>query len=193
MIEVIVLSITSFIGTNIDDMLIDIFFFSSVSSRKDIQNIVVGKYIGIGTLILISIAGAMGLGFVPMEYVRYLGLIPIGLGIKELVCNYRKCDEEDQETEKLKSRGMAGNVALITMANGADNIGVYLPLFISFSLSEYVIFSSVFVLMIGLWCVLGYQASRLPLLKNGMNRYKSVIVPIVYIGLGIYILVKATS
>ena len=193
MLGIMILSITSFIGTNIDDMVINTFFFASAKSNRDVHSIVAGKYIGIGALVLLSAAGALGLGFLPGEYVRYLGLVPIGLGIKELLGNCRECEEDDYGAGKFKSGRLAAHVALVTIANGADNIGVYIPLFASFEYAEYAVFSGVFVLMTGLWCVLGYQASRLSFSKKGMERYKKGIVPAVYILLGIYILVKATS
>ena len=63
MLEILILSITSFIGTNIDDFIIDIFFFSSAESKKDIFHIIPGKYLGIGILVWISLMGSMGLEF----------------------------------------------------------------------------------------------------------------------------------
>ena len=81
MLEILILSITSFIGTNIDDFIIDIFFFSSAESKKDIFHIFLGKYLGIGILVLISLMGSMGLEFLPVQYIGVLGLIPIWLVI----------------------------------------------------------------------------------------------------------------
>ena len=191
MLEIFILSITSFLGTNIDDMIINTVFFSSAKNKKEIRSIILGKYIGISLLVLVSVLVSLGLGFLPMKYIGYLGLIPIALGIKEIISNYKKDDDEDSKTENIKGGNLILNVALITIANGADNIGIYIPLFAGFSLIEYAIFCGVFLLLIALWCVLGHQIAKLPLLKNMIDRYKKVIVPAIYILLGVYILLKS--
>lgn len=56
--ETLILSITSFIGTNIDDMFINTLFFSEAETKADGKRIICGKYLGIGTLIILSILGA---------------------------------------------------------------------------------------------------------------------------------------
>lgn len=189
MLKILILAMTSFIGTNIDDLIIDIFFFLSAESKRDIGNIVIGKYIGIGALVVISIIGALGLGFLPMQYIGYLGLLPIVLGIKEII-NNRHEDDDTEDIDNPKSTSMMLNVALVTIANGADNVGVYIPLFTGFSGEQYVVFLTIFMLMIFLWCALGYIASKVPLWEKIMLKYKKIIVPMVYILLGIYILVS---
>lgn len=190
MLEIILLAITSFIGTNIDDLIIDIFFFLASESKKDICNTVLGKYLGIGFLVIISMMGALGLEFLPTQYIGCLGLIPIGLGIKNIINSIQNTDEEIEDVNNKKSLNMMWNVALITIVNGADNIGVYIPLFAGFSGNQYIIFLIVFIIMIALWCVLGYVASKVPLWQKVMIKYKKVIVPGVYILLGIYILLS---
>lgn len=189
MSKIIILSITSFIATNMDDMVINAFFFSSVNSEKDIRRIVFGKYIGTGILILLSMAAAFGLGFVTGKYVSYLGLIPIALGIAEIIRN-RKCADGYGEKAKDKGSGkLVLTVAAVTIANGADNMGVYIPLFAGFSLYEYSVFLCVFALLTAFWCFMGYKAAKIPAFKDAMRKYKRVIVPAVYILLGLYILI----
>ena len=79
-------------------------------------------------------------------------------------------------------------MALITIANGADNIGVYIPLFAGFSLWQMGTALSVFSLMTGLWCLLSIRLSDLPVLQKLLRKYKPVLIPAVYILLGLYIL-----
>lgn len=188
MLEILMLSIAAFVATNIDDFIVDIFFFASAESKKDIFNIILGKYCGIGILLLSSFMGALGLEFLPIQHIGLLGFVPIGLGIKEIFTGIQEKEEEQQDSQSQRNRNMLWNISLITIASGADNIGVYVPLFTRFSGNEYIIFFAVFMWMIAMWCVLGYTASKLPLLKNTILKYKKVIVPSVYILLGGYIL-----
>ena len=107
-------------------------------------------------------------------------------------CNSEKSDIHEYDIENHKKRclpkaGLLMNVAFVTIANGADNIGVYIPLFTGFSVVQYIIFFLVFAVMTALWCILGYKAASMTLLKNTINKYKKMIVPAVYILLGVYI------
>ena len=189
MLETFILSVTSFIGTNIDDMIINTFFFAFATGKKDIRSIILGKYLGTGLLVLISIIGSLGLKIIPVEYVKYLGIIPICLGVKEFAGGISDDDEENGCLGDSNRSNLLWNAAVVTMANGADNIGVYIPLFTKFSVNQYLIFMIVFVIMTAIWCVIGYRASKVPFYEKMINKYKTVIVPLVYICLGIYILI----
>lgn len=184
MAEIIILSIASFISTNIDDLIISTFFFSSAMTKREIYSTVAGKYIGTGLLVLFSAVVSLGIGFLPLKLIGFLGLVPIALGIKEILKHH------GNETYHSKSSSILCNVILVTVANGADNLGVYIPLLSGFSGADYAVFLAVFILMTALWCVLGYKISTLPFLKNIINKYRKIFVPIVYILLGIYILIK---
>ena len=190
MAEIILLGIVSFIATNLDDMIINTFFFSFVEKKRKVYFIILGKYLGIGVLIFLSIAGAFGLGFLPIQYLSLLGLVPLFLGIKELISISQKNCEEEQKISFKQDKHLLWSVTLITMANGADNIGVYIPLFTGLESSEYTIVFIVFAGMTAIWCILGYKLSKIPLLNSKIMKYKEVIVPAVYILLGIYILFK---
>lgn len=151
MVETFILGITSFIGTNIDDIFINTLFFTEAKIKADNRNIVIGKYLGIGALILLSVLGAFGLQFLPQQYIGYLGLVPIGLGIKEIIVaiKSRKADKvEEADGTVRKSANKVLNTALITMANGADNIGVYVPLFSGFAVWQTVMTVCVFSILI---------------------------------------------
>ena len=190
MIETLILSITSFIGTNIDDMFINTLFFSEAKSKADRKSIICGKYLGIGTLIILSILGAYGLQILPQHYIGYLGLVPICLGIKEIIINIKSKGNDEADDNARKSTNKVINTALITMANGADNIGVYIPIFAGFVVWQITLTVCVFLVLIAVWCFLGKAFADLPVLRNLLTKYKTVIVPVVYIALGLYILMK---
>ncbi len=184
MVETILLSFVSFVATNLDDMIINTFFFSLASGIKEIKSIVWGKYLGTGILVLISILSAQGLRWIPVEYIKFLGFIPIALGLRELL---NKREEDSSSSDSDLSR-LIWNVTAVTIANGADNLGVYIPLFTGFSWYQIFLFVAVFWVMIAVWCAVGYGISNAESYKNMIVKYKKAIVPLVYILLGIYIL-----
>lgn len=188
MIETFILSITSFAGTNIDDLFIDMLFFSEAKTKADRNGIVLGKYLGIGILMMISILGACGLKLLPQEYIGYLGLVPICLGIREIVSSMKSGKDEEEEHLTPKSANLVLNVALITIAGGADNLGVYIPLFAGFAVWQTALAVCVFGICIAVWCFFGKSLADLPVLRKFLMKYKPVLVPVVYIALGGYLL-----
>ena len=188
MIETFILIITSFIATNIDDLFIDTLLFASAKTKTESRNIFIGKYIGIGTLLLVSIAGVYGVKFFPHRFISLLGLVPVALGIKEIIESVKSEADCNENNIAEKSLNMLLNTALITIANGADNIGVYIPLFAGFNLWQIMLTTAVFAVMIAVWCSFGKALASLPTLKNNIQKYRKIIVPTVYILLGVYIL-----
>lgn len=188
MVETFLLGITSFMGTNIDDILIDTLLFSQAKTKVDHKDIVCGKYLGIGTLVAFSILGAFGLKILPQRYIAYLGFVPICLGIKEIISSIRSKGNDDADDHAGKSTNRVIYTALITIANGADNIGVYIPLFAGFMAWQIIWTVFLFFILVAVWCFLGKALADLPVLKNLLTRYRAVIVPVVYIVLGVYLL-----
>lgn len=113
-IKTIILTVISFVATNIDDLVIDTFFFTEIKNKKDIKIVVLGKYLGLGFLVLVSIIASFGLNFIPFAYIRYLGFIPLYLGIKEII-HYK----DDEEVKVKQSSNLMSNVILITGLSAA--------------------------------------------------------------------------
>ena len=76
------------------------------------------------------------------------------------------------------------------MASGADNIGIYIPLFTSFGFFETVTAVIVFAVMTFLWCLLGKYIASFSKIQSITEKYKTYIIPVVYFILGIYIFFK---
>lgn len=84
-------------------------------------------------------------------------------------------------------------MALVTIANGGDNIGIYIPLFVTLSIAETITTVGIFLLMTLLWCFIARYLTRHPLLKNTIDRYGHIVTPFVLIFLGIFILYESNS
>ncbi len=191
MIEVVIASMMCFIATTIDDLFLDMLFFAQATTRKQVQSIFAGKYVAIGILVLLSCLGAYGLQFVPEQYIGFLGLIPIVIGMKEGLENLKKSEEEDSEEQPELSKGFLWSVVLVTISSGADNIGVYIPLFANYTIIQMIVVIITFLIMVFCWCFLGKTLSSLPYLRKFLLKYKQIIVPVVLICLGIYIILGA--
>jgi len=212
----VITAFISFVSTNIDDILVLMLFFSQINNIMKTRHIIIGQYLGIGTLTIISIVGALGISIIPHEYVGLLGLIPIYLGIKAYA-DYKKESKYKKNIENQENKNDENNkleettdiketriitfiknfinpsvfkVASITFANGGDNVGIYVPLFTSMNLIS--IFTTVvmFVFLTALWCFIGKRLSEYPFVQRNIEKYKHIFIPIIFIGLGFFILLE---
>lgn len=201
--KAIIAGITSFTATNIDDLVVLMFFFAQVNATFRIRHIIIGQYLGFIALIIASLLGFFCSLIVPRAWIGLLGLVPIIIGISQLL-KLNKAEEEVQAVSDVHQTNtsrmstitrllspQALNVAAVTFANGGDNIGIYVPLFASSNLASLGVILSVFFLMIGVWCYTAYLLTRHPQIVRILTRYGHAIVPFVLIGLGIYILMES--
>jgi cadmium resistance protein CadD (predicted permease) len=80
----------------------------------------------------------------------------------------------------------------VTFSNGGDNIGIYTPLFAKYNgFGEVSILVVIFMLMTGIWYLVGYYLVNHPSISNRLRKTGHIILPFVLIGLGIYIIVDS--
>jgi len=188
------MAVVLFASTNVDDVFVLVGFFADRKSH--VRAIVIGQYAGIMTLFAVSLAASLLSVKIPRAYVGLLGIIPILLGGKKLFDLYRKHGRTDESIKHPSiAAGSTGatTVALVTMANGGDNIVIYTPLFALRSPYEIAVIALVFVAMIALWCFLAQRMVNHPTLGSPIRRYGSLLSPIVLIGLGALILYQMGS
>ena len=183
-------------STNIDDLLLLAVFFAD--PRVRVGAVVAGRYVGLAVLVLGSAAAALLALAIPPEWVALLGLVPLFLGLRLLRGLRRDGSDKRSDSvtagQKLRS-GFASqtlSVAGVTLASGGDNFGIYIPLFAT-APAAIPIYVAVFAVMTGVWCVLGYLVVNNPLIGSHVRRYGHVLLPIVLIGLGLYILSGAAA
>ncbi|ACK68326.1 cadmium resistance transporter [Rippkaea orientalis PCC 8801] len=196
-ITAIATAIATFIATNLDDILILTLFFAQVGALFRRRQIVLGQYLGFILLVLASLPGFFGSFLIPTHYLKGLGVIPIILGITYLL------KREEEETESLDAIAEQNNhpswlkgwlspqvygVAAVTVANGSDNISVYLPLFASSTGHNLVIIVATFLLLVGVWCFVAYRLTHVTAIADWLKGYGDTLVPCVLIGLGVFII-----
>jgi cadmium resistance transport/sequestration family protein len=200
--QALIAGVTSFTATNIDDIVILTLFFAKVNVTFRPRHIVAGQYLGFLGLILASLPGYFGGIFIPRPWLGWLGLLPIAIGIYHIIG--KNSEETTVQTVAIQGVVAEGRspfasllspqtyqVAAVTLANGGDNIGIYVPLFANSSLMGIAIILGVFLVMIGLWCGIAYQLTRHPWMAKTLTRYGHRMVPFVLIGLGAAIFVES--
>jgi len=196
--------IAVFAATNIDDLFVIMSFLAAPALRA--RAVVAGQFLGIATLVLASIAAASFAIAIPHAWIAWLGLVPLLLGLNALRGlrgvwkgtaavegageRSRILDREGRVERRLHSQVLA--VAGVTIANGGDNLGVYIPLFAN-AFDRVVLYAMVFAAMTGAWCLLGHWLVRSPVAGAGVRRAGHVMLPFVLIALGLAILSGLSS
>jgi cadmium resistance protein CadD (predicted permease) len=196
------IAIVAFASTNVDDLLL----LSSLFIDADLRagSVVIGQFVGMSLLVLVSILAAHFMVSIPLAWVRMLGVFPLCLGILRLPTIFRtpllKPATDPKETEFVGKeqvqvawvKSEAALATLLTLANGGDNLSVYIPLF-AVQRTFVPLYVMVFGVMTGIWCFFGYFLTNQRLLRDKLKWYAGMIVPWVLIALGLKVLFQASS
>ncbi len=187
------LGIILFASTNVDDLLVLIAFFAL--SRCRARDVVIGQYLGIGALIVVSVVLSLISLVLSPAYVGLLGVLPMLIGIQKLF-ELRRGGNGEAAPAPQTRRGAIGQIAAVataTIANGGDNIGAYAPLFATWSAARIAVVVLVFVVMTALWLALALWLVNHRTVGAPLKRYGHLAVPFVLIVLGLVILYEAGS
>ena len=179
-----------FFVTNIDDIIVlSLFFARGAGRRGTTTKIIAGQYLGFGGILLASVAVTLGAGlFLPDSAIAYFGLIPLLLGLHAAWQAWRNGDDDDDIiADKPIS---AVTVAAVTFANGGDNIGVYVPVFLTVGTAAVAAYSIVFLSLVAVLVLAAkFVATRKPIAR-ALERWEHILFPVVLVGLGLVILIE---
>ena len=190
---IIAIGVAAFAATDIDDLFVLMILFSSLNFP--VRHIILGQYLGIGLLIVIGLVGSLISLVVPSYAIGLMGIVPIILGVKDLIEISRKNNSFSRqlvEDKRSKSYLSFLSVAAVTFSNGGDNISVYVPLFSKYNTMAQISGLIVaFMIMTAVWLAAAYYFANHPLIASRVRRIGNVVLPFVLIGLGIFILVES--
>lgn len=182
-----------YVATGIDYLVILILLFSQIKKGQE-KHIWIGKYIGTILVIGASLLVALGVAnLIPQQWViGLLGLLPLYLGIKIWIKG-----EKDEDEGKILSifssdrfNQLWVSVTFIVLASSADDFSIYVPYFTTLNATEILVTIIVILIMIGVLLYVGYRLAHLNFISEKIEKYERWIVPIVFTGLGIYIMLE---
>lgn len=193
MIQTIVTAAILYIATALDLLMILLMFFARAKTRKEYRDIYIGQYVGSVALIVISLFFAFVLNYVPEKWILgLLGLIPIYLGIK--VAIYGDSDGEEIAKKELNEKGLSklvGTIAIVTIAScGADNIGLFVPYFVTLSITNLLITLFVFLILIFFLVFTAQKLANIPGVGEIVEKFGRWIMAVIYIALGLFIIIE---
>ncbi|ALF56115.1 transporter [Nostoc piscinale CENA21] len=209
LVGTIIIGISTALATTFDDNLYLTAFFGKVNRTFRPQNIVLGEFLGFTLLVMASLPGFLGGLIIPHTWIGLLGFLPVAIGINHLLNRETETETVQAVSIDFDARAKSQRhkksllatlrdpqtyrVSAVTIANGGNNIGIYVPLFASSSLPSLGVILSVCYLTVGLWCFLSYNLTRNPLTTPLLARYARKICPFVLIYLGLSILIKSET
>lgn len=188
MVSSILTAITAYTSTSIDYLVILMLIFTSLKPRER-WLVYWGDLLGTTVLVLVSLFITQFLKMVPQAWILgLLGIVPMIMGIKLIIWGEHG---EDEVLQKGLNRhtDIIANVAIITIATcGADNIGIYVPLFAQNSAADIAIILLTFSFMLSIFCYIGFVLTKIPVISEHLERYSRYLTGIIYFYLGLYIL-----
>lgn len=196
MLGTIIAGVVTYWSTAIDLLIILMLFFAKVKDKKGVRDIYIGQFLGSGLLILVSLFFAVILHYVPdKRLLGFLGIIPVFLGIKALILG--DSDGEKMANEKLKDtnqNNLIKTLIFITIVScGADNVGLFVPYFISLALPKLLITLIVFLIMIFLLVFIAQKSVSIPTVGTVLEKYSRWFIGIIYIFIGGSVLIENGS
>ena len=180
---------TIFASTNIDDLIVVSGFFAE--RRLHWRTIVASQFLGIGVLVLLSALMAVAALTLPAPIFRYLGVVPLGLGVARL---WEQClaGRRNLSAQNSRPRPSAYNSGLfaattVTIATGSDNLSVYVPFFAK-APERIPFYAATFALLAGVWCLLGYVLVKHQMIGGQLRKLGPVLMPTVMILIGLWLL-----
>jgi len=181
-------AVALFAGTNADDVVV-LALLSAASragGRPRLWQIWAGQYLGYSALVGVSLAAGRGLALVPDRWLWLLALIPLGLGLVNLVAAIRSLRHGEQPPTP-SAGGLLG-VATLTLVNGADDLAAYPPFFATIGTAQVAVTLVVFAVCVALWCLAGALLTRHKRVTEAISRYGHWLLPGAFILIGLYIL-----
>ncbi|QFQ01499.1 Cadmium resistance transporter [Corynebacterium urogenitale] len=127
--------------------MLSLFFARGAGQAGTTLRILAGQYLSFAGILAATILVTLGAdAFLPTEAIPYFGLIPLALG---LWAAWQAWQGDDDDDAKVSGKNVSALiVAGVTFANGGDNIGVYVPVFLNVDTATVIIYCVVFLLLV---------------------------------------------
>jgi len=187
-LTVFALAAGSYVATNVDNLALIVSWMLAGSMSG--SRLFAGYAIGSVVILLASVVLGLSSAIIPVQWVGYLGAVPILLGLYTLGGLLRSGNGQNRT---MPGNAAIAGIATTLVANSVDTMVVFAPLLAdSRSEIDYVIVGG-FIVVAALWfrvaSLLSHHAARLEVI----TRLAGWLAPFIMISVGIYILVDTAT
>jgi cadmium resistance protein CadD (predicted permease) len=189
LLPVLGVAATAFVATNADNLVL---LFAFLADRSfSAWRVIVGYAFGMLAIFALSWLVAWVAHLLRPEHVGFLGVVPIGLGLKRFYDRFvRRAESSDPAFPQRSARSQIVTVALADVAHGPDTIVLFSALLADSDLVAQFAISIVYLFLVIGWCALGFFLLRHPRVRQPVQRYGDRISPYLLISVGIYIVLN---
>lgn len=180
----------AFLATDMDDLfLLVTFLMVAVSEaagqkRKDIIKVFIGQILGFIAIVLLADLGSLGIRMLSKDFIAGLGAIPLFMGL-QIFWTEHHSKQEHQKKNISQHIVSVGFVFITILADGGDNLGVYIPFFSTLNNTNLIMVNIYLVILICLWCGVGLWLTRFKNFESFFHKHGENITGIILIVLGI--------
>ncbi|WP_172187912.1 cadmium resistance transporter [Lentilactobacillus kribbianus] len=190
---------SAFLATNMDDLFLLVTFLMVVTTQADSQKrasltkVFIGQITAFIVILLIADLGSLGIRLLPTKFIAGLGAVPLMMGLHIFWSEHET--KREHQKQKIKSQNIIsiGLVFTTILADGGDNLGVYIPYFSTLSNGELFVTNLYLLFLICVWCLVGLRLSHIPEFETFFHKYGENITGVILVGLGFMLIVDGLS
>ena len=183
-----VLVVTSFVATNLDNLLLLVFLVGNSPNGR--ISVLLGYIISVILVIVVSGLGlALGTVINP-SLVGYLGIAPLTMGCYLLYQQHKSGEAKAKNAmQNVTGKAPIWLVSIVLMfSNSADSIAVLLPLLAESGGTSIKVVIIAYLTCCLFWCALSVSIVSRPELADRISHHGGKLVPWIMMAVGIYVL-----
>ena len=190
-ISIVPVAAAAFVATNLDNFFLLLSFLAMPSVQ--IKPVFLGFMTGMLILIGFSATAILLPALLPVKYLGLLGIIPVTVGIRQLIATSRGYDASGHNTGPEAQSSALSAVVFSQISNGSDTIITFAPLIAdSMPGAVILILATCVAMSLLLWRV-ARRAHIQPAVAALTRRYGHFLAPIFLILVGSYILANTAT
>lgn len=177
--------LAAFASTNTDNLLLIAVLLGRKSQRP--SAVLIGYVIAVAIIAVAGLVAARLADAVPGGYLGYLGIIPLAMGLVRLYRSLGGVASPGDDSARPTGVGILA-VAALMLSNGSDTLAVLLTLFAETPEPLTYVLAATIVVAACLWFALARWLAGHAWVAARIERLERWLVPLLLIGLGLYIL-----
>ena len=193
MVATILMAVITFIATGIDELFVLTILFVYAKNKKSIRDVFIGQQIAMIVLLGISVLAVFGITLITEKWIGLLGFLPIIQGLRILIIGDDDDEKEEVANAASRYKSLILSVTIIAIAGGGEELAIYIPYFASLSTKSLIVTLITFNILVPIWCGFCRNISSLKQIQETVEKYEKVLLPIVFIGLGLFVLIENST
>jgi cadmium resistance protein CadD (predicted permease) len=181
---IFVLVASSYFATNVDNLLLLVGWM--LGGRASMGRLATAYSVAVIAVLLAALSLGLSANAIPVDYIGYLGLVPILLGVKLLVDQFQKRDH-DPSIVNTRNFSVAG-IAATLFSNSVDTMLVFAPLLADSNARTDRMIVPAYLAMAVTWFLVAHLLSQRAARLQRVSTAAQWITPLIMIAIGIYIL-----